>query len=292
MTTYKLAFSKMVLRSKIPAGDPVWGEFNGSFANLELEPSEIANMIYTGHPFTTWHRNHWRHTNNYELGQHIGVDFDTEDERSTLRYLAKDKFISRYANLIYTTPSHKPETPRARVLFLLDTPIHQAKNYGAAASALLWLFGTADRQCKDAARFFYGSIDCDVEWMPDNVLPLDTLKQIIAQYNATGAQAKRHQERNYTAPTDQTEVADALRRIPPWGIDYDEWVRVLMGLHAEFGDSALGLAESWADGGDGEVQRKWRSFRSDGNAAGHVGVGTVYAIAKRFGWQRALQEVN
>ena len=65
-------------------------------------------------------------------------------------------------------------------------------------------------------------------------------------------------------------------------------MRVLMGLHAEFGDSALGLAESWADGGDGEVRRKWRGFRSDGNAAGHVGVGTVYAIAKRFGWQRDL----
>lgn len=288
MTAYKLAFSKMVLHSKIPAGDPVWGEFNGSFENMELEPQDIANLIYTGHPFTTWHRNHWRHTNNYELGQHIGIDFDTEDERSTLAYLAKDKFISRYANLIYTTPSHRPEAPRARVLFLLDTPIHQAKNYGAAASALLWLFGTADRQCKDAARFFYGSIDCDVEWQPDNVLPLDTLKQIIAQYNATGATAKRNQERKYTASADQAEVADALRRIPPWGIDYDEWVRVLMGLHAEFGDSALGLAESWADGADGEVRRKWRSFRTDGNAAGHVGVGTVYAVAKRFGWQRDL----
>ena len=83
-------------------------------------------MIYAGHLFTTWHQT-TGDTNNYELGQHIGVDFDTEDERSTLRYLAKDKFISRYANLIYTTPSHRPEAPRARVLFLLDTPIHQAK---------------------------------------------------------------------------------------------------------------------------------------------------------------------
>jgi len=286
MSAYKLAFSKMVLRSKIPAGDALWPEFNGSFENMELEPQEIANMIYTGHPFTTWHRNHWRHTNNYELGQHIGIDFDTEDERSTLPYLAKDKFISRYANLLYTTPSHRPEAPRARVLFLLDTPIHQAKNYGAAASALLWLFGAADRQCKDAARFFYGSIDCDVEWMPDNVLPLETLKQIIAQYNATGATAKRHQERNYTAPADQEEVADALRRIPPWGIEYDEWLGVLMGLHAEFGDAALGLAESWAAGDDGEVQRKWRGFHNDGNASGRKGIGTVFATAKRFGWQK------
>lgn len=289
MTAFCMAFSKMVLRSKIPPGDSLWKEFNGSFENMELEPQDIANLIYTGHPFTTWHKNHWRHTNNFQLGQCLGLDFDSEDERSTLSHLAKDKFISRYANLIYTTPSHKPETPRARVLFLLDTPIHQAKNYSAAASALLWLFGTADRQCKDAARFFYGSIDCEVEWMPDNVLPLDTVKQIIEQYNASGANAKRRHERNYIAPADQQEVADALKRIPPWGIEYDEWVSVLMGLHAEFGDAALGLAESWADGGDGEVRRKWRSFRGNGNGAGRVGVGTVFATAKRFGWQRARE---
>ena len=289
MTAYRMAFSQMVLRSKLAPGDPLWKDFNGSFDNLEVEPVDIANLIYTGHPFTTWHKNHWRHTNNYQLGQHVGIDFDTEDERSTLAYLAKDKFISRYANLIYTTPSHRPEAPRARVLFLLDAPIYQAKNYTAATSALLWLFGTADRQCKDAVRFFYGSIDCAVEWMPDNVLPLDTLKQIIAQYNASGANAKRHHERNYIAPADQQEIAEALKRIPPWGIEYDEWLSVLMGLHAEFGDAALGLAESWAEGSDGEVRRKWRGFRSDGNGAGRVGVGTVYALAKRFGWQRVRE---
>ena len=37
------------------------------------------------------------------------------------------------------------EKPRARVVFLLDQPIMQAKNYTLAASALLWVFGTADR---------------------------------------------------------------------------------------------------------------------------------------------------
>ena len=287
MAAYKMAFSKMVLRSKIPPGDDLWGEFNGSFENMEIEPQDIANLIYTGHPFTTWHANHWRHSRNYQLGQHIGIDFDTEDERSTLAYLARDKFVSRYANLIYTTPSHRPEAPRSRVLFLLDAPIHQAKNYAAAAAALLWLFGSADRQCKDAARFFYGSVNCDVEWMPDNVLPLDTVKQIISQYNATGTHTKRNHEQTYTVTPDQQEVADALQRIPAWGIEYDEWVNVLMGLHAAFGDAGLSIAETWAQGTPGEVRRKWRSFRSDGNGAGCIGIGTVFATAKRFGWVKA-----
>lgn len=285
--SYKIAFSRMALDHKIPPGDPMWREFNGSFENMDIEPQDIANLIYTGHPFTAWHRNHWRHGDNFQLGGHLGVDFDTEDERSTLAYLAKDKFVAKYANIIYTTPSHKPEAPRARVVFLLDQPIHQAKNYTAAASAMLWLFGAADRQCKDAARFFYGSIHCDTVWNPDNVLPLEVIKAMIAQYNTTGATAKRRHEGNYQATADQAEVAEALRIIPAMQIEYDEWVQVLMALHGSFGDGGLSLAENWAQGTDGEVKRKWKSFRDSGNSSGKVTVATVFAIAKRYGWGRA-----
>ncbi len=89
---------------------------------------------------------------------------------------------------------------------------------------------------------------------------------------------------------DRTEVrgkiADALKKIPAWGIDYDEWVSVLMALHREYGDAGLSLAEQWAEGGPNEVARKWRSFRATGNTTGAVGLGTVFALAQRFGWTR------
>ena len=281
---YKLAFSEMSLRNKIPYGDPLWSTFNGSFNNLEIEPIEIINLIYLGHPFTTWHKNNWRVSANYLLGHHIALDFDTEDERSSLPFLDKDRFISKYAAMIYTTPSHKPEAPKARVLFLLDIPIHQPKNYVLAVSALLWLFGTADRQCKDPCRFFYGSIDCDVEYY-ENVLPLEMMKEVIERYQETGRMTKRRQEsHNYTPTTDQQEVADALDKIPPWGIDYDEWLGVLMGIHSAFGNDGLGLAESWAQGHSGEVERKWRSFNTNGNGSGQVTLRSLFAIAQRFGY--------
>jgi hypothetical protein len=108
---FKMAFSRMALEGKIPPGDPMWGKFNASFQNTEMDITEIANEIYTAHPFTTWHSNNWRNSANYQLGQHIGIDFDTEDERSSLPYLAKDKFIQKYAAFIYTTPSHTPSIP-------------------------------------------------------------------------------------------------------------------------------------------------------------------------------------
>jgi hypothetical protein len=286
--TYKIAFSTMALDHKIPPGDALWSEFNASFTNKDLDLIDIANEIYCGHPFTTWHKNNWRNAANYQLGQHIGIDFDTEDQHSSLTFLAKDKFIQKYAALIYTTPSHKPEAPRSRVLFLLDTPIQQAKNYTSAVSALLWLFGTADRQCKDSCRFFYGSHNCEVEWI-DQVLPLDKIKQIIGQYQATGNVAKESHIKhyNYIAPADQQEVSDALKVIRPWSVDYDDWLKILMAIHHAFGDAGLSLAESWAEGVDGEVKRKWRSFKANGNGTGAVTLNTVFKLARDNGWKMA-----
>lgn len=283
----KIAFSKMSLTGKIPPGDELWTSFNASFENLDLEDVEILNLIYTGHPFTTWHKNNWRHSKNYQLGQHIGLDFDTEDHRSSLSHLAKDHFIQRYASALYTTPSHTEDAPRARALFLLDTPIMQPQNYALSASALLWLFGTGDRQCKDAARFFYGSVACEIEYL-GNTLPLDVVKSLIGQYKATGEAVKRKHSGNYNAPADQKQIESALKAIDPWGVDYDDWLRVLMGIHAEFGESGLPLAEAWAQGTPGEVERKWRSFADKGNGAGRVTVGTLFQMAHQRGWQSAV----
>ena len=61
---------------------------------------------------------------------------------------------------------------------------------------------------------------------------------------------------------------------------------VLMALHREYGDAGLSLAVQWADGADAEVARKFKSFSPTGNVSGTVGLGTVFALAKRFGWEK------
>ena len=285
---YKIAFSKMIPVGKIAAGDDdVWRVFNGSFDNMEVEQVEALDLIYRGHPFTTWHKDHWRHSKNYICGQHIGIDFDTEDERSTLAFLIKDSFVRKYAAIAYTTPSHTPEAPRGRIVFTLDKPIMQAANYALAATALLWLFGSGDRQCKDAARFFYGSVNCDMEWLGQE-LPVEKLKAIISQYQASGQLAKRiHTNKNYKPTADQQEVAAALKAIQPWSIEYNEWLKVLMAIHQAFGDAGLALAAQWGDGAQGEVERKWKTFHDRGNPAGIVTLNTVFKMARERGWQGA-----
>ena len=288
--TFKVAVSGYALNRKIPPGDPFWKDFNGSFQNKTLSCLELADSVYTGHPFTTWHLNHWRTSANYDQGQHLALDFDTEDNRSSLPILRQEHFIAKHAAFLYTTPSHTPQAPKARVVFLLDTPIMQAKNYVLAVSALLWLNGTADRQCKDPVRFFYGSRDCDVIYL-ENVLPLATIKHIIGQYLETGQTTRRAMQRpDWRPPVDQQEVAEALRAIPPWGIDYDQWLACLMGIHAEFGDAGLPLACAWADGGPNEVERKWKSFKPSGNGQGSVSIATVFALAMQHGWRKQTPE--
>jgi len=218
-TTYRIAVSTWALDHKLAPGAPEWSAFNASFTNQSLTPFDFAHAIYDGHPFTTWHANGWRTSANYVCGQHLGLDFDAGDQTSTLPALLDNPFIHRHANILYTTPSHTPEAPRARVVFLLDTPIMQATNYALAAAALLWLFGTADRQCKDAARFFYGSLRCEME-MFDNVLSLATVKHIIAQYQASGKREMRRQvdrviqsNDRYTTAALRNEV-EAVRTAP------------------------------------------------------------------------------
>jgi hypothetical protein len=119
------------------------------------------------------------------------------------------------------------------------------------------------------------------------------VKKLIADYQDTGGQEKHKAvQPGYRVPPTQQEVSEALKFIPPWQIDYLEWVQVLMGLHAEFGEGGYQLAESWGDGKGDEIERKWKSFKSSGNTQGTVTIGTVFAVAKRFGWRKSLDRVQ
>lgn len=288
MNTYKIAVSRYQLKAKLPPGDPAWSKFNASFENKTTTLDDLIDDVYTGKAITSHHKNNWRTSDNYICGQHIGLDFDNEDDRSTIKFLKSDKFIAKHGSFIHTTISHKPESPRSRVIFLLDNPIMQAANYTMAVTAILWLFGTADRQCKDAVRFFYGAPGCDVEILA-NRLPLDIVKKIISSYQTSGtAERKRSITKEYRVPATQQEVADALKLIPPWSVEYDEWVGILMGIHSEFGDAGYSLAETWADGKKGEVDQKWKSFKP----GGQVTIATVFGIAKKFGWKKSIKSEN
>jgi hypothetical protein len=189
---HRIAFNRMALSAKLPQGDHRWGEFNDSFDNLTLDATAIADYIYRGYAFTTWMSGR-RSIENFICGQHIAIDMDTGDERSTIDALSAHLLVRMYGGVIYTTPSHTPETPRARVLFLLDQTITDAEGYKEAMKFIIAQFDGADVACKDASRFFYGSLGCDLR-LPDNVLPVAELRSLYRKWQKTQPVTHRNAE--------------------------------------------------------------------------------------------------
>ena len=66
--------------------------------------------------------------------------------------------------------------------------------------------------------------------------------------------------------------------------DYQNWIKVGMGLKSEFGDSGLQLWDKWSQSSEkynaAEIPKKWESFRDGG-----IGLGTVIYLAKEQGFR-------
>lgn len=258
-----IAINKLALPGKLPQGDPRWGVLNDGFVNQEIDPFDFANAIYCGRPYAAWH-NGRRSVENFICGQHIAVDMETGDERSTLDYIINMEFVKAYAGLIYTTPSHTVDDPRCRIVFYLDQPITESIAYKAAIGFVYSLFPGSDSSCIDCSRFFYGSKNCRIELF-DNTLPIAHLRRYYARWKPKSAPAAPPpvaKPLRQTKPVEntETEVEQALRKLDPWKMDYPRWVSILAALHDEIGDSALPLAVQWAQGKPGEVEKKWKTF--------------------------------
>lgn len=298
-TTFQIAVNRQYQR-KLPQGDPCWWDFNNTFENVTLDAAGLAEQIRAGHAYTAPHKHEhvkrpdepstaYRHALNFLHAQHIGLDFDTEDENSTFPALRRDPFIAQHAAFLHTTASHTPEKPRARAVFILDQPIMAAADYADAMAALLWKFkGYADRACKDAARLFFGAPGCDID-MLGGTLPLAVVNGLIAEFKAA-MELERARSPHYTftpSTPELAELADMLRCIPAEGDYHDDWLRVLMAVHSEYpGADGIALCEGWSPGYPGEIARKFRSFSRNGNAAGKVSIATLIWKAGLHGWKQ------
>lgn len=289
---YKIAINRMAT-GKLPKGDPRWKSFTDSFVNLELGLLDIANYIFKGHAYCAWQKDVGRSTENFLCGQHIAIDMDTGDERSSIDVLSKHPLVRLYGGLIHTTPSHTDEAPRARVIFFLDKPLESALGYAAATTFLMSQFADHDESCKDPSRFFYGAKDCEI-WFQENEFPVNHLRRYYKLWEPTkpqqkqaqstdskiiNLQQKREEKRTDNENKDELEkVSEALKKIDPWSIDYNRWIGILAALKREFGDRALPLAEEWAKGQPGEVQREWEKHLKRGGGK-QTGLGTIYYLA-------------
>lgn len=226
---------------KIPqsATKSVWYQFNHSFKTETLDLEGLIAVIRAGYAITAVHNNE-RKKDNFVSAQHIGLDFDTEDEQSSLDVLQADPFIAGYGALIHTSASHTPEKPRARVLFILDKPITDADCYARYAEALVARFHVADKHCTDPVRIWFGSKDCEYRLL-GNVLPAEVLEKEVANRPAQPKQTHSTPKLDKTIPQGKrngtlTSLGGSLRRK---GLSVPEIEAALKGVNAQRCDPPL-----------------------------------------------------
>jgi len=80
------------------------------------------------------------------------------------------------------------------------------------------------------------------------------------------------------------EIHRLLSHIPGLGLDYDEWLAVLMAVAFELGNDALEVLEAWTGqhSNPGELAHKLASFKSANNPRT---IGTLRRIAVNHGWR-------
>jgi len=84
---------------------------------------------------------------------------------------------------------------------------------------------------------------------------------------------------------DETEVRSALESIDPNGLDYDQWLELMMAVNATGAEWAWAVFEEWSAGSGRDVSRttayKWRSLDEDGD----ITVATLFRRARDGGWR-------
>lgn len=78
-------------------------------------------------------------------------------------------------------------------------------------------------------------------------------------------------------------IEQAIQHIP--ADDRDVWVKIAMSVKAELGEAGFALWDQWSQTSDryraADARAVWRSIKPTGG----IGPGTLYALAKEYGWK-------
>jgi len=195
MNVIDISVTPSPLPGKLAGNDRVgWAALYRSLEHRQLGVVEVGNYLYQGHAIGPI-LDGWRSYDHFIRAQHIAIDMDTEDKRSSISRLIDHDLVQMYGAVVYSTPSSTPTAPRTRVLFFLDAPIADPYKYKVAIKTLSAYFPGHDRSSAEATRTFFGnaslaeSHNVDGMWIPsDSCLPLADLR---AMYKSQQQEAQR-----------------------------------------------------------------------------------------------------
>lgn len=173
IATLKVAINRHV-KNKIARDDSVgWSHATYRFENLELTPDDFIDMVRSGFAFCASLKGP-RKSKNFLGMQVLAVDVDSG---LTIENVLANPFFQKFGWFIYTTPSHRQDAPRFRIVFLMERPIETEQRMKLAYTGIIRMF-SGDRSCTDASRLFYGSENCEIHRV-DRVLPMEQVEYVI-----------------------------------------------------------------------------------------------------------------
>jgi hypothetical protein len=195
----------------LPPVEKRWARYNASFRAEEHTPESLLSELSKGYAFTailggcsgpccgTWctapeHSSFpghcgrpfgYRCNRHFHSAQFIATDFDTGDERSSFYYLLQQPLIAQHCTFLYTTLSHTPEHPKARLVFITDAPFTDASHYRRAKLALMEQLSWGDASVHDPSRLFYGTHPREGQThYQGKILPLTVVDELIEAYRS------------------------------------------------------------------------------------------------------------
>jgi hypothetical protein len=158
-----------------------------AWMNTELTLDDLAQHVQEGHAIApqlksfdgiyrdtyesfddVWKRGGYRRESNFVAMNWVAVDIDEGYE--SIEQIANHEFFKQYGCLVYTSASHSPEHPKARLVFALEHELTDPTEVRALYTALIRKFG-GDEQC--------GAEGCDVRKYPDRYLPKEEIDRLI-----------------------------------------------------------------------------------------------------------------
>ena len=172
----------------------------------EIAPKELAKSLANGQTMVLGvMKNEVRKKVNLNYQEVIALDFD---DNTTIEEIENNEFIKDNASFIYTTFSHTEGHHKFRVVFFLENKLTNNEQVLEVYNKLFEMFPTADVNCKDSSRLFFGGKSY-IEINFNNRLDANTIVEL-----PEGSPIQERQEQLELA-VDNTKVEDVNIK-PTW----------------------------------------------------------------------------
>lgn len=287
---------------KLGHGDAQWKTFNNTFENVDISVAELADAISDGHAHCAchYHISHqkegkdrdgrsftyngaYRDMANFYAMQTACLDFDGMKPEDSIPALLMDTLIGRHAAILYATTSSVPSAPRTRVVFVLEQPLTDAQDARLFNKALTEHYPRADKSGSDVMKAWSGSLNCELYLNENAVIPDNIVRGMVWQARRREEELKERRRRFLDGMSEDDmsrKLREALRFVPAQ-MEYRDWVNALMAIWTLFpNERGVAIAEEWSPGYEGEVAKKFRSFRDV-----QIPPDWIFAVAYRRGWR-------